>query len=84
MTYSHGAGKIMYIVTWLQTPAILLKFMANYIFIKEARAKFPLTQSIFLMLSCCPFTGQMGNSLSEWGQVSKFKGKPARGMNPLQ
>lgn len=52
--------------------------------IKVARAKLPLKISIFLMLSsCCPFSGQTGNGLSEWGQASKTKDKLAWGMNLL-
>lgn len=32
----------------------------------------------------CFCSGQMGNILSEWGQDSEFKGKPAGGVNLLQ
>lgn len=61
----------------LHQPTFLLRFIGNFIFIKEARANVSLKASIFLMCFCCPCSGQMGNILSEWDQASEFKGKPS-------
>lgn len=61
-----------------------LEFMANYISIKEARAKLPREPSVCVTPGPRPRGGQMGNSLSDGGRAAGFKGDAARGMNLLQ
>lgn len=54
-----------------------LEFMANYISIKEARAKLPREPSVCVTPGRRPCGGQMGNSLSDAGRASEFKGDAA-------
>lgn len=61
-----------------------LEFMANYISIKEARAKLPREPSVCVTPGRRPCGGQMGNSLSDGGRATEFKGDAAWRMNLLQ